>query len=94
MMLVAFFTVMPALLAVAIYTFLTIYAVVKGIGSAPDSADALAVLMGIVAIVTAFLTLVGVGVYLIGRDREKPIVPGWLRRSDHERQNSPSSPRS
>ena len=75
--------ILPVLLAVAIYTFLTIYAVVKAIGSAPDSASALSVEMGIVAIVGALITLVGVAVFLIGRDRNKPLVPTWLRRSHH-----------
>jgi hypothetical protein len=69
------------LVAVCVYTFLTIYALVKAIGSAPDSASALSVLMGIVAIVGSFATLTAVSVYLIGRDRGKPIVPTWLRRS-------------
>jgi hypothetical protein len=79
--LVSFFAILPVLVAVSVYTFLTIYAIVKAIGSAPDSASALSVLMGIVAIVGSFVTLIAVDVYLIGRDRDKPIVPTWLRRS-------------
>ena len=79
--LVGFFVILPALLAVAIYTFLTIYAIVKAIGSAPDSASALSVTIGMVAIVGSFTTLIFLGVYLIGRDRTRPIVPSWLRRS-------------
>jgi hypothetical protein len=74
---------LPVLLAFAIYSFLTIYVIVKAIGSAPDSASPLAVLIGIVAIVGSFATLVAVSVFLIGRDKGKPIVPAWLRRSDH-----------
>jgi hypothetical protein len=79
--LVSFFAILPVLVAVSVFTFLTIYAIVKAIGSAPDSASALSVLMGIVAIVGSFVTLIAVSVYLIGRDRGKPIVPTWLRRS-------------
>jgi hypothetical protein len=77
---VSFFVILPVLLAFAIYTFLTAYAVVKAIGSAPDSASALSVEMGIVAIVGSFTTLIGITVFLVGRDRSKPLVPTWLRR--------------
>jgi hypothetical protein len=74
---VSSFAILPAAIAVAVYTFLTIYAIVKGLGSAPASASALTVLVGVVAIVSAFTVLIAGVVTLLGRSmnprkRKKP----------------------
>jgi hypothetical protein len=74
---VSSFAILPAAIAVGVYAFLSIYAIVKAIGSAPASASALTVLVGVVAIVSAFIALVAGGVALLGRSmnprkRRKP----------------------
>jgi hypothetical protein len=70
---VGYLMVLPVLLAVGIYTFITVYAIVKAIGSGPDAPDAAVVLIGIVGLVTFFVVLLGGGLWAIGRaaDPEK-----------------------
>ncbi len=58
---------LPVLIVVGVYTFLTVYAVVKAVSGGSDSADAATVLIGGVALVTLFTTLLGVGGWAIGR---------------------------
>lgn len=62
-----FFLLLPAVLVVAIYTFLTVYALVKAVGSAPDAANPVVVLVGIVSLVGLFTVTLAVGTWLIGR---------------------------
>ena len=64
---VAYLMMLPVLLAVGIYTYITIYAIVKAIDSGPDTADATVVLLGIVGLVTFFVVLLGGGLWAIGR---------------------------
>jgi hypothetical protein len=64
---VAFFVIMPALIAVTVYTFLTAYAIVKAVGSAPKPASALTVLVGVAIIVATFASLLGGAIALVGR---------------------------
>jgi len=64
---VAYLMVLPVLLAVGIYTFITVYAIVKAIDSGPDTADATVVLLGVVGLVTFFVVLLGGGLWAIGR---------------------------
>jgi uncharacterized membrane protein YjgN (DUF898 family) len=64
---VAFFVLLPAFVAVGVYTFLTVYAIVKGVEGGSDQPDATTVLVGIVLLVTLFTLLVTVGMMLIGR---------------------------
>jgi hypothetical protein len=64
---VAYLLILPVLLAIAIYTFITVYAIVKAIDSGPDTADAGVVLIGIVGLVTLFVVLLGGGMWAIGR---------------------------
>jgi uncharacterized membrane protein YeiB len=81
--LVAFFMILPALIVVAVYSFLTIYAIVKASGSAPDSASPLTVLLGVVLIVTLFTTLLGAGIALVGRSfdpKDRTLKRRFLRR--------------
>jgi hypothetical protein len=64
---VGYLMILPVLLAVGIYTFITVYAIVKAIDSGPDTADATVVLLGIVGLVTFFVVLLGGGLWAIGR---------------------------
>jgi hypothetical protein len=64
---VGYLLALPALLVIGIYTFITIYAVVKAVDSGPDTADAGVVLIGVVGLVTFFVVLLGVGLWAIGR---------------------------
>jgi len=58
---------LPALLVVGVYTFITIYAIVKAMSAGSDQPDALTIMLGVVGLVTLFVTLLGVGGWLIGR---------------------------
>jgi uncharacterized membrane protein YeiB len=81
--LVTFFAILPVLIVVTVYSFLTVYAIVKAIGSAPDSASALTVLLGVVLTVTLFVTLLGGGIALVGRSidpKDRSGKRGFLRR--------------
>jgi hypothetical protein len=74
----AFLTIVAWLLVPLVWLSLTIYALVKWIGSAPDAANPAAVLLVVVGLVTA-LTLVMAGlVALIGRS----MTPKRRRRTD------------
>ena len=64
---VGYLILLPVLLAVGVYTFITIYAIVKAIDSGPDTADGAVVLIGIVGLVTFFVVLLGGGLWAIGR---------------------------
>ena len=64
---VTFFVLLPAFIVVGVYTFLTVYAVVKGVEGGSDQPDATTILVGIVLLVTLFTLLVAVGMMLIGR---------------------------
>jgi uncharacterized protein (UPF0333 family) len=65
--LVEFALILPVLLVVGIYTFITIYAIVKAVSSGSDTANAVTIMIGVVGLVTLFVTLLGVGGWLIGR---------------------------
>ncbi len=58
---------LPVLVVVGVYTFLTVYAVVKAFSAGSDAADPATVLVGVVGLVTLFTTLLGVGAWAIGR---------------------------
>ena len=64
---VSFHVVLAWLLVAGIYVFLTIYALVKAFGSAPDAPNATVVVLGIVGLVTGLLVLFAVAVGLLGR---------------------------
>ena len=61
---------LPAMLVIGIYTFITVYAVVKAVGAGSDEANALVVLLGVVGLVTLFVTMLGVGAWLVGRSAD------------------------
>lgn len=64
---VAYLLMLPVLLVVGIYTFITVYAIVKAVDAGPDTADAGVVLIGTVGLVTFFVLLLGGGLWAIGR---------------------------
>ena len=64
---VAYMMALPALLVVGIYTYITIYAIVKAIDAGPDTADAGVIVVGVVGMTTFFVVLIGVGLWAIGR---------------------------
>jgi hypothetical protein len=66
-MTVGYLVILPVLLAIGIYTFITVYAIVKAIDSGPDTADGAVVVLGIVGLVTFLVVLLGGGVWAVGR---------------------------
>ena len=64
---VGYLLILPVLLVVGIYTFITVYAIVKAVDAGPDTADAGVVLIGTIGIVTFFVLLLGGGLWAIGR---------------------------
>jgi hypothetical protein len=62
-----FLVTLPFTIPSAIWLVIFVYAIVKAAGSAPEQADAAAVLIAIVAIVTFFTLAIGVAVSLLGR---------------------------
>jgi Flp pilus assembly pilin Flp len=61
------YTLLPVLLAVAIWTMVSVYAIVKWIGSAPDQANPVVIVVGTVLLVTLLVVLIAVAVGLVGR---------------------------
>ena len=64
---VTFHVVLAWLLVGGIYVFLTIYALVKAFGSAPDEPNATVVVLGIVGLVTGLLQVFALAVGMLGR---------------------------
>ena len=64
---VLLYTLLPVLLAVAVWTMVCVYAVVKWIGSAPDHANPVVIVVGVVLLVTLLTVLIAVAVGMIGR---------------------------
>ncbi|HSL12025.1 MAG TPA: hypothetical protein VLA82_11985 [Actinomycetota bacterium] len=60
-------TMFAAVLVVLMWTALTVYALVKWIGSAPDSASPTTVLLIVVGLVTALALVLTVPIALVGR---------------------------
>jgi protein-S-isoprenylcysteine O-methyltransferase Ste14 len=63
----AFLSILGALLVVLGWIGLSIYAAVKAIGSAPDSANPTVVVLLFVGLVTAFTVLLAAAIALVGR---------------------------
>ncbi len=61
------YALLPALVAVGIWTLVCIYAIVKWIGSAPDDVNPTVIVVGVAGIVTLLVVLIAVGVGLVGR---------------------------
>jgi ABC-type Na+ efflux pump permease subunit len=64
---VTFFVLLPAFIAVGVYTSLTVYAVVKGVEGGSDVPDPTTIMVGLVLLVTLFVLLVTLGAMLLGR---------------------------
>ena len=79
-------TMFAAMLVVLVWTSLTIYALVKWIGSAPDAASATTVLLIVVGLVTALALLLTLPIALVGR----AMTP--RRRKKGDRADGPSIP--
>ena len=92
---VGYMLALPALLVIGIYTFITIYAIVKAVDSGPDTADAGVVLIGVVGLVTFFVVLLGVGLWAIGRtaDPKKRSRYSSLPVREEGRAEGPALPR-
>lgn len=58
---------LPVLIVAGVYTLITVYAIVKAVSAGSDAADPATVLIGVVGLVTLFTTLLGMGVWAIGR---------------------------
>jgi len=75
-----FFAMLAFVIVVAIWVALSIYALVKMIGSAPHSADPTVVLLIVTLLVSALVAGLGGGIALLGR----PMTP--RKRKDREAQ--------
>jgi hypothetical protein len=83
---VTFFVLLGALIVVLGWTGFSIYALVKWIGSAPDEANPVAVILLFVGLVTVLTTALLAGLALVGRSmtprkrdrdrREQAEIPG------------------
>jgi heme/copper-type cytochrome/quinol oxidase subunit 2 len=61
------FTIWAAVVAVMLWSGITVYAIVKWIGSPKDDASATTVLVMLVGLVTAFPLLLSLAIYLISK---------------------------
>ena len=68
---VAFFVLLPAVLVICVYTFITAYAIVKAFGVGGATANAVTILLGVTFIVTTLVALHAAMTYFIGR----PLTP-------------------
>jgi hypothetical protein len=71
---VAFFATLPFIFVVALYVFVTIYAIVRAIGPGAGE-NPVAIVVGFVLVTTLFAILLGVTINLVGRS----ITPKKLR---------------
>jgi hypothetical protein len=63
---VTFFALMPFVILVALYLFLTIYAIIRAIGPGAGE-NAVTIVVGFALITSTFATLLGVAIHLLGR---------------------------
>jgi hypothetical protein len=61
------YTVLPVVLFFAIWTFVSVYAIVKWAGSAPEEPNPVVLVVGVASLVMFFVVVIGVGVGLLGR---------------------------
>lgn len=66
-LIVAFLSILGALLVVLGWVGMSVYAAVKAIGSAPDPANPTVVVLLFVGLITVFTVLLAVAVALVGR---------------------------
>jgi F0F1-type ATP synthase membrane subunit a len=77
---VAFGMALGAVLAITIYISITVYAVVKWIGSSSDAANPVVILLIMVVSTGTFVTLLGLAINLFGRS----MTPRRRRRAEPE----------
>jgi hypothetical protein len=77
---VAFGMFLGAVLVVTIYTAITVYAIVKWIGSASDPANPVVILLIVVLSTGTFVTLLGLAINFVGRS----MTPRRRRRAKPE----------
>ena len=63
----ALYTVLPVVVFVSIWIMVSIYAIVKWAGSAPDQPNPVVLVVGVASLVMLFVVLIAVGVGLLGR---------------------------
>jgi hypothetical protein len=63
----ALYTLLPALLVVGIWMLISVYAIVKWIGSAPEAPNPVVIVLGVVLLVASLIVLFAVLIGLIGR---------------------------
>jgi hypothetical protein len=61
------YTVLPVLLFISIWTLVSVYAIVKWAGSAPDQPNPVVLVVGVASLVMLFVVLIAVGIGLMGR---------------------------
>jgi hypothetical protein len=66
-----FYVAMAAFIVVGMWTILSVYAIVKWIGSATEAPDPTVIVLSVVLLVTLLVTLFAVGIGFLGRS----IVP-------------------
>jgi uncharacterized membrane protein YjgN (DUF898 family) len=71
---VAFFAILPFIFIVALYVFVTIYAIVRAIGPGAGE-NPVAIIVGFVLVTSVFAILLGVTIHFVGRS----ITPKKLR---------------
>ena len=89
-MLVALFAAMPSVTIVVLYTFVTIYAIVRAIGPGGGE-DPIAIVVGFVLIASALAVAIASAVYLVGRSitpRKRGSRDGG-KNGSREREGSP-----
>jgi len=64
---VTFYVAIAAFVVVGMWTILSVYAIVKWIGSAPKAPDPTVIVLSIVLLVTLLVTLFAVGIGILGR---------------------------
>jgi hypothetical protein len=64
---VALYVILPALIVVCVWTLISVYAIVKWIGSAPEEPNPVVIILGVVLTVTLLVVLFAVAVGLVGR---------------------------
>lgn len=61
------YTLLPVLLAIGIWTLVSVYAIVKWIGSAPERPNPVVIVVGVVLLVTLLVVLIAVAVGFVGK---------------------------
>ncbi len=61
------YALLPVLLVVGVWTLVSVYAIVKWIGSAPDHVNPVVIVVGVMLLVTTFVVLFSVALGWIGK---------------------------